>query len=166
MIFLPLALGDYVASGQRTPFELRKFLSCLVLQADSLIDEADAKLVYDWCTAATQASTRGNSLLTINMDTLSNTEAVFAKWKADRVDSTLGKMKTPPPLVQPTALPATQPATAQTINARRWARTTTKHRDESTRNVDDDGSNSWPVHNHGNETDGGSDINSCKEEES
>ena len=109
MIFLPLALGDYVASGQQTPFELRKFLSSLVLQADSLIDKADAKLVYDWCTAATQTQAKRNSLSTFNMDTLSNAEPVISKWTADRVDGTLRDFKTTPsPKVQPTALPATQ----------------------------------------------------------
>ena len=115
MIFLALSSGDYVTSGQRTPFELRKFLSGLVLQADLLLDIVDAKLIYDWCTAATQVSAKRNSLLTIYMYTLSNTELVFSKWKADRVDSTLGELKTPSHMVQHTALPATQLAAAQTI---------------------------------------------------
>ena len=100
MIFLPLTLGEYVAIGQITPLELIKFLSSLVIQADLLIDEADEKLVYDWCTVAMQASTKRNSLFTINMDTLSNAEPVISKWKADRVDGTLEELKpTPPPTV-------------------------------------------------------------------
>ena len=119
MIIIPLVLGDYVASGERKPFEVRKFLSGLGLQAESLINEVDTKLVYDGCIVAMQVSAKRNNILTINTDTLSNAEPVFSKWKAHRVDGTLGELNTPF-TVRPTALPTTKLAASHTIMSAAW----------------------------------------------
>ena len=68
------------------------------------ITASDAKLVLDWCTAASQPDTKGDSWLNITMIAAISGDPTFGNWTYDRLETTLGSQG-----IAPSAAPVTQP---------------------------------------------------------
>ena len=105
LIHLPGKLGEYAAEQQRTPFELRQETARLISRNLVPYTSAQAELVLSWCECACQADAGGKSILAITMDAATAGDDVFAKWKQDRLNGTLG------PESQTQAQGQTQPPT-------------------------------------------------------
>jgi hypothetical protein len=95
MVYLPSVLAKYAVEKERTAFEMHKFLSELVANDGSEIDESQAKFLLQWFMAAGQkehgAAGTAQQKVALKLEVVVSVEPEFVHWAHKQLCSYVGQ---------------------------------------------------------------------------
>ncbi len=94
LLALPHFLTDYIlATDHCLPHMLQKFITEHIDGEDSQLPQNEWQLILDWCLAASQMNTGGNSLLHLStMEPALSQDPEFLEWCTRRIKMSLGPL--------------------------------------------------------------------------
>ena len=110
LLAIPPHFVQFVASGQRTPFQFHQHVVAMATEDTSTVSIQDCQLILDWCIMASHHDTQPHtSVMAFPLEAAISTDETFNKWLQRRLRQTLGVDAQPIPSSSTHPIPPSQP---------------------------------------------------------